>query len=257
MIGMAPISKYARIFLMIATGLVISQIPASASRDDVLVIDLSQDLIGISTSFSGADVLLFGATQVEGDIIVVVRAPSSQVIVRRKNRVAGIWVNTEELVFNKAPGFYYVAASAPLKDLLPGPILESLQIGTRQIAFKPHLSMPGNKEEDFRKALVRNKQRSGLYTSGIEEVDFRGDRLFRTRVALPANVPTGDYQVTVYLVSGRAISDISESILRVRKVGFEAKVTEFAFEQAPLYGLIAIIIALIAGWFASVVFRKI
>ena len=91
----------------------------------------------------------------------------------------------------------------------------------------------------------------------MEKVSFRGERLFRTRVALPANVPTGDYSVTVYLVNDREITSISETGLSVRKVGFEAKLTEFAFEQAPIYGLIAIIIALIAGWFAGFVFRKV
>jgi uncharacterized protein (TIGR02186 family) len=246
-----------RAAVAVAAALVLLQIPADAARDDALAIDLSQDLIGISTGFKGADVILFGATEGDGDVIVVVRAPSSQVIVRRKERVAGIWVNASELVFDDAPGFYHVAASAPLEELLPLPVLSANQIGTDQIAFNPHFLLSLGQEEAFRSALVRNKQRSSLYTEGLRDVVFRGSRLFRTRVALPANVPTGDYKVTVYLVQDGAISDRSESLLQVRKVGLEAKVTEFAFEQAPLYGLIAVIIALIAGWFAGFVFRKV
>ncbi|MGB0571898.1 MAG: TIGR02186 family protein [Alphaproteobacteria bacterium] len=241
----------------ILAALVLLQIPADAARDDALAIDLSQDLIGISTGFKGADVLLFGATEGDGDVIVVVRAPNSQVIVRRKERVAGIWVNASELVFDDAPGFYHVAASAPLEDLLPEPILNANQIGTDHIAFNPHFLTSLDKEEAFRAALIRNKQRSQLYTDGLRDVSFRGARLFRTRVALPANVPTGDYAVTVYLVRNGEIADRSESLLQVRKVGFEAKVTEFAFQHAPVYGLIAVIIALIAGWFAGFVFRKV
>ncbi|MDA0786172.1 MAG: TIGR02186 family protein [Proteobacteria bacterium] len=240
-----------------AAALVLLQIPADAARDNALAIDLSQDLIGISTGFKGADVLLFGTTDGDGDVIVVVRSPDSQVIVRRKERVAGVWVNASELIFDDAPGFYHVAASAPLEDLLPTPALDANQIGTDHIAFKSHFHTSRNQEEAFRSALVRNKQRSSLYTEGLSAVDFRGDRLFRTRVALPANVPMGDYKVTVYLVRDGEISDRSESLLQVRKVGFEAKITEFAFEQAPLYGLIAVIIALIAGWFAGFVFRKV
>jgi uncharacterized protein (TIGR02186 family) len=246
-----------RAAIAVMAALVLVQLPADAARDDALAIDLSQDLIGISTGFKGADVLLFGATEGNGDVIVVVRAPNSQVIVRRKERVAGIWVNASELVFDDAPGFYHVAASAPLEDLLPVPVLDANQIGTDHIAFNPHLPLFLDKEEAFRSALIRNKQRSSLYTEGLKDVDFRGNRLFRTRVALPANVPTGDYKVTVYLVKDGTIADRSESLLRVRKVGLEAKVNEFAFEQAPLYGLIAVIIALIAGWFAGFVFRKV
>ncbi|MEP4886294.1 MAG: TIGR02186 family protein, partial [Alphaproteobacteria bacterium] len=125
------IFEYLRIFgamragITVAAVLALLQIPADAARDDALVIDLSQDLIGISTGFKGADVILFGATEGEGDVIVVVRSPSSQVIVRRKERVAGIWVNASELVFDDAPGFYHVAASAPLDDILPRPLLDT------------------------------------------------------------------------------------------------------------------------------------
>ncbi|MBT3810415.1 MAG: TIGR02186 family protein [Rhodospirillaceae bacterium] len=257
MFGSLRLFGNVRAVLAVAAALVLLQIPADAAHDDALAIDLSQDLIGISTGFKGADVLLFGATDGEGDVIVVVRAPSSQVIVRRKERVAGIWVNASDLIFDDAPGFYHVAASAPLEDLLPLPVLNANQIGTEHIAFNPHFLTSLDQEEAFRSALIRNKQRSRLYTDGLQDVEFRGNRLFRSRVALPANVPTGDYQVTVYQVRGGEISGKSESLLQVRKVGFEAKVTEFAFEQAPLYGMIAVIIALIAGWFAGFVFRKV
>ena len=256
MIAATHIRRHLCASMVIVAALVLLQISADAARDDALTVDLSQDLIGISTGFSGADVLLFGTTEGEGDVIVVVRAPDSQVIVRRKDRLAGIWVNAEEQIFDDAPGFYHVAASAPLEGLLPDPVLDARQIGTRHIAIQPHSLLSTGREQDFRAALIRNKQRSGLYSSGVEKVSFRGERLFRTRVALPANVPTGDYSVTVYLVNDREITSISETGLSVRKVGFEAKLTEFAFEQAPIYGLIAIIIALIAGWFAGCVFRK-
>lgn len=246
-----------RAAMVVMALLVLLQLPADAARDDALVVDLSEDLIGISTGFKGANVLLFGATEGEGDVIVVVRSPSSQVIVRRKQRVAGIWVNADELVFDDAPGFYHVAASGPLDELLPEPVLDANQIGTQHIAFNPHFLLSFDEEDQFRAALIRNKQRSRLYTDGVEDIEFRGNRLFRTRVALPANVPTGDYRVAVYLVTDGEIASVSQSLLQVRKVGFEAKLTEFAFEQAPIYGLIAIIIALIAGWFAGFVFRKV
>ncbi|MBO6782036.1 MAG: TIGR02186 family protein [Alphaproteobacteria bacterium] len=233
------------------------QLPADAARDDSLVADLSEDTIGISTGFTGASVLLFGATDGEGDVAIVVRAPNSSVVVRRKERIAGIWVNADELTFDDAPGFYHVAASRPLDDLLPKGILEANEIGVANIAFSPHDFLSDSDEEAFRAALVRNKQRAGLYSETTGDISFRGDRLFRTRLELPANVPTGQYDVSVYLIEDGSIVDWSSSSLVVEKVGFEAKLTEFAFEQAPLYGIIAILIALFAGWFAGFVFRKV
>lgn len=233
------------------------QLPADAQRDDALAIDLSEDLIGISTGFTGADVLLFGATEGVGDVIVVVRSTDSRVIVRRKARIAGIWVNAEEVAFDDAPGFYHVAASQPPDELLPEPRRQALQIGVENIAFRLHDSLSTDEENAFRAALVRNKQRSGLYSAEPGIVSFQGNRLFRTRVELPANVPTGRYDVSVFLVTDGAVAGVSRSALDVRKVGLEAKITEFAFQQAPVYGLLAILVALIAGWFAGFVFRKV
>ena len=226
--------------------------------NDALAIDLSEDLIGISTGFTGANVcLLFGATEGEGDVMVAIRSPSSSVIVRRKARIAGIWVNSDELTFDDAPGFYHIAASAPLDELLPEADRVAQQIGVENINFKPHAFLSPAEEEAFRAALIRNKQRSGLYASNVGLVTFQGPRLFRTRVELPSNVPTGQYAVTVYLVRDGQIVGNSSTELSVQKTGLEAKVTEFAFEQAPLYGIIAVLIALIAGWFAGFVFRKV
>ncbi len=233
------------------------QVPADAAREDAIVADLSENSIGISTGFTGANVLLFGATEGVGDVIVVVRSPDSSVVVRRKERVAGIWVNTDEISYDDAPGFYHVAASGPLTELLPSNILRSRQIGVENIQFKPHSFLSEVDETEFRDALIRNKNHGGLYSTVPGEISFQGDRLFRTRVELPSNVPTGNYKVFVYLVDGGRIVARSTSSLSVNKVGFEAKVTEFAFEHSHLYGAIAILIALIAGWFAGFVFRKV
>lgn len=235
----------------------ILQIPADAARDNALVIDLSDDLVGISTGFTGANVLLFGATDGEGDVIVLVRSPNSRVVVRRKSRVAGIWINADQLTFDDAPGFYHVASSGLIADLLPARLIEINQIGVENIIFNPHEFLTPTEEQAFLDALIRNKQRSGLYGNSVGDVNIQGGRLFRTRLELPANVPTGEYTVTVLLVDKREIVSRSTNRFSVRKVGIEAKITEFAFEQSHWYGLLAVLIALIAGWFAGFVFRKI
>jgi len=135
--------------------------------------------------------------------------------------------------------------------------VRSQMIGVDNIVFKPHEFLSPSEEQVFREALVRNKQRSGLYGESVGDVSIQGGRLFRTRLELPANVPTGEYTVTVLLVDNREVVSRSTRQLSVRKVGIEAKVTEFAFEQSLWYGILAVLIALIAGWFAGFVFRKV
>jgi uncharacterized protein (TIGR02186 family) len=231
--------------------------PVRAQEESTLVADLSENLIAITTGFSGIDVLLFGATDGYGEVIVVVRGPTDSVTVRKKERVAGIWVNTSSLEFDGVPGYYRFAASQPVDTLLTKELRQTFQIGDRNIAVAPLETRSPAIEKDFFDALIRNKQRASLYDAEQGTVKFLGNRLFRTQISLPANVPTGKYSVEVFLVSDGIIVNRTTTPLVVVKSGFEEQVYTFAHEQAALYGLIAIVIALVAGWFAGYVFRKI
>ncbi len=227
---------------------------AAPARAEPLVADLSDDVVAITTGFTGSDVLLFGATEGEGDVIVVVRGPMGPQVVRRKSRVAGVWVNRGGVEFGNVPSFYHVAASAPLAELLSEDDLRRLQIGHEYLGLQA--AAGGAPVSEFRAALVRAKQRLGLYHDALGNITFLDGRLFRTELHLPSNVHTGTYEVTVYLVSGQQIVATFEHHLEIRKIGFEAGVFEFAQQHSALYGMIAILIALAAGWLAGFVFRR-
>ena len=48
----------------------------------------------------------------------------------------------------------------------------------------------------------------------------------------------------------------SNTALEVIKVGFEQFVADAARDHSLLYGLLTAMVALLTGWFASVVFRR-
>ncbi len=80
----------------------------AAGRADAVVADLSSHLVAITTGFTGASVVLFGATDGPGDVIAVVRGPDRPVTVWRKSEIAGIWANTDSMSFARVPSFYAV-----------------------------------------------------------------------------------------------------------------------------------------------------
>jgi hypothetical protein len=194
-----------------------------------LVADLSEHLVAITTGFAGADVLLFGATDAEGDVVVVVRGPSRPITLHRKGRVLGIWANTASKYFPRAPSFYAVAASRPLEDLVGQPELDRHEIGLEHLK----LEMP--------------------LAKASENV---ATRLFRAEFHLPANVPTGRYQVQVFLIRDQRVQSAQTTPLIVSKIGVQAEVFDFAHQRSALYGIIAIAVALFAGWLGNAVFRK-
>jgi uncharacterized protein (TIGR02186 family) len=225
--------------------------PASAQP---LVADLTSHLIGITTSFTGTSVVLFGAIDGPGDVVAVVRGPAHDVVVRRKSRVGPIWINTRQVTFKDIPGFYAVAASRPIEEAVPRPVRALHQIGLLE------LNLPANRERgdtpEFRGALLRTEIDAGLFQNAVGKVDFLGDRLFRATLAFPANVPTGTYSVEIFLLRKGEVVSAQTTPLVVSKIGVDAQVYDFADRQALAYGLIAVLIAVMAGWLASLPFRS-
>lgn len=227
------------------------------ARANTLVADLSEHLIAITTGFSGANVLLFGATEDVGDIVVIVRGPGDPVLMRRKSRVAGIWINTASMAIDNVPGFYALATSKPLEKITSESVRRRHQMGVENLPIAPPTAKASpNIGAQWKNGLIRARQRSGLFPREVAHVSFLGRRLFRTRVKLPANVPTGSYLVTVFhLQNGRVVGSQTTPLI-VSKVGLEAEIFDFAHNRSALYGVIAILVALVAGWLGHVVFRK-
>lgn len=229
---------------------------ALALSADRLVVDLSHDEIGITTSFTGTELLLFGAKEAGGDVVVVLRGPVRDTSVRRRERVAGVWVNSDSVVFRGVPAYYHVAATRPLEEIAAPETLAAEGIAAGTLDLEGTTSLPPARVAPFRDGLIRNKTRRGLYGYAPRGVSIRGDRLFRTSVTFPANVPTGPYQAQVYLFHHGKLTARHETTLVVRKVGLEASIFNFAHQQGALYGVVAIVLAVAAGWLAGVVFRR-
>ena len=231
--------------------------PAGAPKANTLVADLSDHLVAISTGFAGTDVLLFGATEGKGDVVVIVRGPDRAVAVHRKSRVLGVWVNTAQMTFDRAPSFYAIASSRPLAQIAAQTVLAREEMGIQNLRLDlPRAKASPNVAAEWRAGLIRNHQRDGLYRTEVGRVIFLGNRLFRAEFELPANVPTGEYKVKVVLLQDGRVVEAQTTPLTVEKIGAEAAIYDFAYQNSALYGLIAILVALMAGWAAHMAFRK-
>ena len=227
----------------------------SAARAEGLVADLTSLLIAITTGFTGASVVLFGATDGPGDVVVTVRGPDREMTVRRKSRIAGIWVNTREVTFANVPSFYAVAASRPIEDIVSPANAALYRLGIGNLKLEAEAPAPSVVVDTFRAALEHTQQQAGLFANRFGKVDFLGERLFRTTIAFPSNVPTGTYLVEVFLVRDKDVVSGQTTPLVVSKVGVDAAVFEYASRQPGFYGAIAVLTAVVAGWLASLPFR--
>ncbi|MEH6402784.1 MAG: TIGR02186 family protein [Sneathiella sp.] len=235
---------------------------SSAFAAGSLVTDISSHLISVTSDFTGADLLLFGAVRDDetfktdrlGDIIIVVRGPQKDVTVRKKERVAGIWINTKSVELRKVPGFYASASNKPVNEITTSDTLDRLRIGPNRLVFQTDIS--NRKAADFKKAILRHRGEAELYTSEGPTVHFLGPSLFRTTIHFPANVPVGNYTAEFYLFQDKELISAQSSPLFIKKFGLGRQIFDFAQTYPTLHGIAAIIVALFAGWVASALFRK-
>jgi uncharacterized protein (TIGR02186 family) len=225
-------------------------------RAETLTADLSEHEIKITTGFAGTELLLFGVTPGTGDVMVIVSGPDGSVIVRRKSRVSGVWINADSIRFDTVPGFYYVAATDGLRATDLEEVLRENGVGFRYQNLSPASVIGPALSGTYREALLRRKQAKHLYTAEAGKIDILGKMLFRTRVPFPANVPTGRYRVDVYHVIDGWVSSTTTIPLTVNKVGMEASIFRFAHDRPALYGVVAILIAGLAGYGAGMLFGR-
>ncbi|WP_169567348.1 TIGR02186 family protein [Sneathiella limimaris] len=246
-----------RIALIILT---FFSLPAKASN--TLVTDISSHLISVTSDFTGTDLLLFGSIQSSseydlsepGDIIVVVRGPHREVMVRKKERILGIWANTQSVSLSHVPGFYVIASNKPIEEITDPATLGRLRIGKDKLGIIEKTA--GKDTADYEAAVVRQNSQNDLYSYDDAAVIFLGSSLFRTSVHFPANVPVGNYIAEIYLFLDGELISAQTSPLFIKKFGVGRRIFEFANRFPYIHGIVAILIALAAGWIASVLFRK-
>ncbi len=237
---------------------------ASPASPADLVSGLSTDLIQITSNFTGADIVLFGAIEpsdqlgpsADQDLVVVIRGPALDMTVRRKARVLGIWVNREQIAFTGLPGYYFLASTRPLDDIASVPTQERFRLGTANLQYATSAGIEPQEADAFRAAAIRDRKREGLYWESPTGIEFLSRTLFRARIPVPASVPPGLYNAEVYLFQGGTVVSAQSSPLFIDKTGFERRVYDFAYQRSLAYGIAAVLMAIVLGWIASLAFRQ-
>jgi uncharacterized protein (TIGR02186 family) len=237
---------------------------ALAASKPRLVPDVSESRIEIRYSFTGAQLLLFGAIlypggrvpQQDADIAVVVKGPVEPLVVREKRKVAGIWMNVDSARFRSAPSFYAVASSRPLAKLVDERMAAIYELGLQNLQLSPGPGNPPEVQRRFETGLIDLMQRRQLYFENPKGVEITDGVLYRARIDIPARVPVGNYTAETFLIrDGRVIAGAVRDI-RIEKLGFERFVARAAERASLAYGLVAVGLSLGLGWAASAVFRR-
>jgi uncharacterized protein (TIGR02186 family) len=229
-----------------------------------IVAGLSQNRVSITADFDGSEILIYGAVRREGPappgqmhVIITVEGPSSPVIVRRKERTVGLWINRDAVQIDSAPSFYAVATTGYLRDVLTETEDLRHQITIPRAIRSVGISEQAQDAADFVEALIRVREAEDRYRLNPRSVQFTQNTLFRADVVLPANLTEGLYRVRIFLTREGQVVDRIERQINVRKEGLERFLFNLSREQPLIYGLLSLLIAVVAGYGASAAFRLI
>ncbi len=226
--------------------------PCAIAQGRVLTVDLAQDHVDITTGFNGAQLVLFGVQEQEGDIAIVITGPRRDMVVRQKKRVFGVWTNLYGLRLKDVPGFYRFAIGPEEGALLSSGVLKEAGIGMEALRFVPKREYKDkDKLKKFQDALIRNMQAEGMFPVRSGELVFLNDHFFRTTFYLPANVPTGSYKVQTFLMRGGKVVSVNDTAVKVAQVGTSARIYRFAHGRSLTYGLLCVMFAMAIGWFSN------
>ncbi|MCI4664302.1 MAG: TIGR02186 family protein [Neomegalonema sp.] len=235
----------------------------SGPLDEEPVVAAAQKEVAITATFAGDELFVYGAVsrsrrlqKSDGplDVVIVVEGPAAPIIVRKKKWIAGLWINAAAFFIAEAPSYYAVASTRPLLDILD-------KDGYRRVSLDGAVIMAGtpfSAEEplEFRQAAIRLRRRAGFYVTKPSGVALAKSTLYQARFSLPANIIEGAYAVTVYLVRNKRIVGEQDFVIPVRRKGLEQFLYRAAMERPTLYGLGTLATALIAGYLASEIFRR-
>jgi uncharacterized protein (TIGR02186 family) len=241
---------------------------SGGARAERIIASVSNHRVTITPDYAGQELVLFGAVErdaqtpndrTEYDVVVTIFGPRANLVTRRKERVAGIWINTDYRQFLEVPSYLSVFSNRPIADIVPPEVARRQQLGLNNIILIQRVGPDFADvvtDDPFRTAFVRLRGEHGLYREVGNGVTMLAPTLFRSSIPLPGEVQTGTYTVDIKLFSRGVLVTRTETAFEVVKVGFEQFVAEAARNNGLLYGLVTTFLALLTGWLASVIFRK-
>jgi uncharacterized protein (TIGR02186 family) len=255
------------VFAALFAALIWTATSGRAAAED-LVTAISSKTISIESNFTGAEIVLFGTIERDAatvarpqgyDIVIAARGPAQSATVRQKQRLAGIWINLDSRHYVSLPSYVAYLSNRLLSDIADPLVLTRFQLGLRHLILLQEGSpaaRPDGEAREFRNATLRLMRNRARYLEEPYSVRFLTPRIFTARIPLPATIPTGTYSIEVYLFGDGAMLERAASEIFIRKSGLEQVISRMATQMPLLYGLAAVALAIFAGWFAGIVFRR-
>lgn len=226
-----------------------------AALPDVLTI--TPRIMNINTFFSGGELTISGNILSSEDIILEIRGKDSESSFDMKGRVGPFWMAIGNIKLENIPELYQL--------LLPeGPDwdrkAEALGLGIDRL--KDRLITSGTVDIPLNvfKMFAKLKDHEGLYRQVPNAIRYSpesdGTKRFTAVCLLPDRIKTGTYEIKATTILNGIAERQMKDHFSVNEIGFIKLVNHLALDRRLIYGVSAVIIALMAGLIMGVLFKQ-
>ena len=222
-----------------------------------LFVDFFDNEISIDVGFTGAKLSFFGAIEGSGDVVVAVTGPRKKIKVTNKQKIMGVWVNSDTENFYDVPSFYYVASNKPLQDIDARTSFYINQIGLANLRFEGAEDLETRERDSWKRGIIDTMVKLGRYNSENGNINISKSKLFKTEFNFSSDILEGEYIVDTLLLKSGNVIGAKRSFINVSKSGLGEKIYKFSSENSMIYGIFSVLFALIFGFTANLFMRKI
>lgn len=234
--------------------------PGFSSASELPYIKVQPDRILIGASFNGSEVSVSGEIPADTEAVIRIKGHEEDSRLKKKGRALGVlWMNLGSVEFHKVPSVFLLYRSKPA-DAPAGQVkLLDREIGIDSVRKEADIVSEYQDKDALFEEFVKLKQQSGLYgtmdTGFHYEKENSGMKFFSSEVKLPSALPQGDYKLEVFALGKDGIVGYSERDLKAKQTGMPEFIAKLAFDHGTLYGVLAVLVALIAGLLTGTIFK--
>ncbi len=220
-------------------------------------INLEPAVINISAFYNGSSVKISGTIPAKAEAFIRLSGLKREIHLKKKGKVAGIlWMNTGDVVFKDVPDTYILLTSSGLKDEIDSP---QSSLGFTALENQIEIE-PADSDKSFLVGeFVKLQKKNLVYASDDNAVQYatsdNGLRTFTAVATIPPKMKPGTYTIEVFALENGSVTGTATKTLTVKEVGFPKQLANLAFNHSLLYGIMAVLVALVAGLITGVLFK--
>lgn len=226
-------------------------VPA-ASRS-VMTVAVSKAEIRITAGFHGDLLEVTGTAPQNSEVILRLSSPAEEETLELKGKRGPLWLTVGKVRFESAPRIYKLRSTRPIEAILTTEAQVRETLGAQGLKASLRVQ-PGVEKGLFASELLRLKTDDGFYDTEGGGVTRGAGGTYQAEFRWPARGPSGAYRMDAFAVSGGTVIGSASREILVHKVGAEAWVSRLASDHGLVYGLLAVLVALLTGLAAGALF---